>query len=75
MLCLLVFILFCGGIGFIFYEGLTRGDPVRLLAPLDANGKFCGVDEGLVDYKYLFFADIEGNEWVANSVCVKQCPT
>ena len=74
VLCLLVFLAFCVGIGFIFLQGWNYGDPKKLLAPLDSDGNFCGVDPGLVDYKYLYFDDISVTNWLPFAVCVESCP-
>jgi hypothetical protein len=40
--------------GLITSYGYTKGNPRKLLAPLDSEGNFCGID-GLVDFPYLYF--------------------
>lgn len=73
--CLLVFIValaFGGYVGVYAYE---HGDPAAIMAPMDADGNFCGRDPGYEDYPYLFFADIEYSTWLPWAVCVKACPT
>jgi hypothetical protein len=47
-----------------------------LLAPLDADGHFCGLDAGYTGYNYLYFADltVEPSLILSTAVCVKDCP-
>ena len=56
--------------------GFKQGEPLRLIAPLDANGRFCGYDKGYEDYPYVYYvASIEYFENpLAGAVCVKSCP-
>jgi len=72
--CLAIFLVALGFGGYIFVYALEHGDPDSIMAPMDANGKFCGRDPGYEDYPYLFFADIEYSIWIPWAVCVKQCP-
>jgi len=48
----------------------------RILAPIDMKGNFCGVDEGLKRYKYLYFTVLSDNpdQILSSGVCVKHCP-
>jgi len=73
--CLLVFLVAVGFGGYIGIYALEHGDPTAIMAPMDADGYFCGRDAGYEDYKYLFFADIEYSLWLPWAVCVKECPT
>jgi hypothetical protein len=70
----LVFLAFCVGFVAIIIYGMNNGDPKKLLAPLDADGKFCGV-EGLEGYNFVYFANITTANWLPSAVCVKSCPT
>jgi choline transporter-like protein 2/4/5 len=45
VLCLLIFLIFCGGTFAIAEYGFSKGNPSELLAPLDADGKFCGLGD------------------------------
>lgn len=74
LLCLLIFFVSVGFSGYITVYALEHGDPERILAPMDGNGKFCGMDEGYEDYPYLFYADLNFYLWAPYAVCVKTCP-
>ena len=51
---------------------VEHGDPARVMAPLDADGKFCGID--YPDYPYLYYQDIDHAVWFPWAVCVRECP-
>lgn len=72
----LIFLAFLFGVGVVTVFGVQHGKPERLLAPLDADGHFCGLDEGYQAYKYLYFADInvDPSLILSTAVCVKSCP-
>jgi hypothetical protein len=55
ILCLLIFFVACGGIGFIGYYAFNNGDPDLILAPMDADGNFCGKTPGYENYPYLYY--------------------
>jgi solute carrier family 44 (choline transporter-like protein), member 2/4/5 len=52
----IIFLAFLGGFGVISIFGYQHGQPDRLLAPLDADGRFCGLDPIAKDYPYLYLA-------------------
>lgn len=59
--------------------GYVNGDPAKLLAPVSGDGQFCGQEEGLYDYPYLYIFDITAATTTADSmfeygVCVNECP-
>lgn len=70
----LIFLAFLGGVGIISIFGYQHGKPERLLAPLDADGKFCGLDKGYEGHKYLYLLDITQTDILASAVCVSKCP-
>lgn len=72
----LIFIAFLVGLGVISAFGYQNGQPQRLLAPLDADGKFCGLDDGYQNYTYLYLLDINlgVTEILSSAVCVSECP-
>ena len=74
-LCLIIFSVMIGGIFYVAYYAVEHGDPDLILAPLDADGKFCGRSPGYEDYKYLYYSDISSVVWFPYSVCVKACPS
>nr|XP_026484345.1 CTL-like protein 2 [Vanessa tameamea] len=80
---LITFILFLGGWGYVGYYSMTRGNVEKLLAPIDSNGRRCGLDSGLGDKKYLLFFNIAKclapgtpiTGCPTTQVCVSQCPS
>jgi hypothetical protein len=75
----LFLILFWIGMGFMLFlgvDGLMKGNPGKLLAPLDGDSKFCGVDKGYVEYDKLFIPLAKANllSLFEGSVCVRECP-
>ena len=74
ILCLLIFFCTLGFAGYVFVYALEEGDPQRVMAPYDSDGKFCGIDDGYEDYPYLFYTDVNPVLWAPYSVCVKTCP-
>ncbi|XP_026484345.2 choline transporter-like 2 isoform X3 [Vanessa tameamea] len=80
---LITFILFLGGWGYVGYYSMTRGNVEKLLAPIDSNGRRCGLDSGLEDKKYLLFFNIAKclapgtpiTGCPTTQVCVSQCPS
>jgi hypothetical protein len=74
--CLCLFI-FSGVIGAMIYVGVyavEHGDLARIVAPLDAEGNFCGLGD-YAGYDYLYYAKIDTAIWTPWSVCVTECPT
>ena len=76
VLFLLVFWIGMGFMLFLGADGLMKGNPAKLLAPLDGDDKFCGVDKGYEAYDKLFIplADASLTSLMPGSVCVKECP-
>ncbi|KAJ0181029.1 hypothetical protein K1T71_003114 [Dendrolimus kikuchii] len=82
ILWLIVFILFLGVWGFVGYYGMTHGNVEKLLAPIDTQGRRCGLDSGLKHKPYLVFFNIAkclspGTPIVGcptPQVCVEKCP-
>ena len=72
---LLVFLLFLGSMGYLTVMGYQKGDLPKLLAPLDGDLKFCGIDyEG---YPYLLITDFAStniNQIFGSGICVSECP-
>lgn len=61
--------------GVVSYFGFQNGKPERLLAPLDADGMFCGLDKGYEQHHYLYFLDVSsGVDIMSSAVCVSSCP-
>ncbi|KAL4709780.1 hypothetical protein ACJJTC_001234 [Scirpophaga incertulas] len=80
---LLLFILFLGAWGFVGYYSMNNGDVRTILAPIDTEGRRCGLTSGLEDKKYLLFFNIARclqpgtpiTGCPTPQVCVKECPT
>jgi hypothetical protein len=73
VICLLVFSLFCAAMFGIAGYGFANGNPSKLLAPLDADGHFCGYDDGYEDFPLLYYWSLS-SDWANSSVCVSVCP-
>eukprot|EP00117_Sycon_ciliatum_P016898 scpid45268/ scgid16126/ Choline transporter-like protein 2; Solute carrier family 44 member 2 len=89
VICLLLFILTWIAMLAVAIVGFAKGDPTRLLAPVDSAGNRCGYTPGYKDRKYLLFYDVArcvqsaitstnllNSGIVCNTpqVCVKACP-
>mmetsp|Transcript_16434 Transcript_16434/g.27862 ORF Transcript_16434/g.27862 Transcript_16434/m.27862 type:complete len:178 (+) Transcript_16434:42-575(+) len=78
-LCLILFAVFCGSMGYLTYYGSKYGDIEKLIAPLDGDKNFCGVGEGFRDYPKLYITDMtqsfDFDAIFDSAVCVKECPT
>ncbi|XP_026323831.1 CTL-like protein 2 isoform X3 [Hyposmocoma kahamanoa] len=80
---LIVFILFLGAWGYVGYVGMTQGSVKKILAPVDSNGKRCGLDSNVEHKPYLVFFDISKclspgtpiTGCPTQQVCVKKCPS
>mgnify|MGYP001184644322 FL=1 len=81
ILCLLLFLAFLGGWGFVAYFGISNGDINKVLYPTDSQGAICGQGQ-LADRPYLLFYDLTrclNPAAVAigcptPQVCVEKCP-
>jgi len=71
ILCLLTFLAACGGMGYIGYYAISNGDPDLILAPMDADGNFCGKTLGYENYPILYYVDISNSiTWIPYGVCI-----
>ena len=88
VLCLFVFVLFWGGMGYVGYRALSEGNPDRILYGLDSYGNYCGMlnvkadgeDVDLRNKTKLYYLDpLElldtTNYYYAKTTCVEACPT
>ena len=83
---LFIFVSFLGSMIYLTTFGLQNGDIKRLLAPIDGDGKFCGVNHvdeenpdlsyDYTDYEYLMITEYSSNVMsIFNSaICVDKCP-
>lgn len=55
LLCLLIFFVATGGVGYIGYYAIKHGNPDLILAPMDADGNFCGKTLGYETYPFLWY--------------------
>lgn len=75
MLFTLLFLAFLGGVGVVSVFGYKNGQPERLLAPLDADGKFCGLDDyATYPYIYIMNLNLTVKDVLSSTVCVQNCP-
>lgn len=75
LICFFVFLVACGGIGYIGNYARTKGDPSLILAPMDAAGNLCGRSAGYEAYPLLWYQNLSLLSWLPYGVCVKSCPT
>jgi hypothetical protein len=47
IICLLIFVAYVGAMGFLTVYGFIHGDVNKLLAPLDGNENFCGINNNV----------------------------
>ncbi|XP_041974364.1 choline transporter-like 2 isoform X2 [Aricia agestis] len=80
---LIIFILFLGGWGYVGYYSIKHGNVENLLAPIDTEGRRCGLDAGLENRRNLLFFNIVKclapgtpiTGCATRQVCVSQCPS
>lgn len=81
-----IFLILIASVISVGVNGSKNGQMDKILAPLDGDGKFCGMNEEGYDYseyKYLMFTGIDSGsvtsqtyfELYRKAVCVKNCPT
>lgn len=80
--CLIIFVAFLISWGFIGHYAIKNGDLDRLLVPTDSEGRKCGVDNEVIDKKYLLFFDLTkcldpkvplvGCQ--TPQICISECP-
>jgi choline transporter-like protein 2/4/5 len=75
----IIFLAFLGGLGVVSVFGYQNGSPERLFAPLDADGRFCGIDTAVKGHSYLYLAinPLEADnvaDIFSTAVCVSSCP-
>ena len=81
ILCLLLFLAFLGGWGFVAYFGISKGEIDKVLYPTDSHGQICGKGQ-LKDRPYLLFYDLTrclnpaavATGCPTPQVCVEKCP-
>ena len=88
LLCCIIFNVAFVGMFVASIYGYMAGQPWKLIAPIDGDGRICGWDNengiDMTEYSHLYFGDV--NEALAPSsiytldifeygVCVKECPT
>jgi hypothetical protein len=90
IICLLVFVSYVGAMGFMSVYGFIHGDVTKLLAPIDGNGDFCGINNNVnnskvdfTEYPNLYIGDLakglvagaaDPKAIFGTGVCVKKCP-
>jgi len=62
---------------YVTFSSYKDGNMDKLIAPIDHLNRFCGIDEGVENYKFLYFSDINQDKVDAiltSGLCVKYCP-
>lgn len=75
----MIFVAYVSAMTFGTVYGFIHGNVNKLLAPVDGNKNFCGINNGkghdLTKYPYLYFSDFTSASAAFQSgVCVKVCP-
>jgi len=81
--CLLIFIAYMVGVGYVMHIAMQDGDPRRLTHGFNWEGKLCGVDADVADKPLLFWCGGEGPRLdgfpstlnFEDPICVQSCPT
>ena len=82
LICLIVFIAFTILMWWVSVFAVKNGDPRRIAIPYDPDrniyqnyyiDRACGVDAGVEDYPYIYFANPSPN-YLYVTTCVKSCP-
>ncbi|XP_067618052.1 choline transporter-like 2 [Eurosta solidaginis] len=81
--CLIIFLIFLCGWGFIAQYAIRNGDLNKLVVPTDSFNRKCGIDSSVLHKKYLFFFDmgkcidpfVPLTGCPTPQVCVESCPT
>lgn len=81
--CLLIFIAYLGGMGYVMNIGVQNGNPRRLTHGMDYKGALCGVDPEVADQSFLYWCPsgptlpngFPTQLDLSNPVCVHECPT
>ena len=79
VLCCLIFLIFNVGMVAATTYGFENGQPGRLIAPIDSDGKMCGFSNGYENFPKLYIDDIvraaaNPTKIFLYSVCVEKCP-
>lgn len=79
-LCCLFFTAFLGAMATATIYGYISGNPWKLVAPVDGNGRICGYSSGVEAYPDLYITDITQAVLIPSDifkygVCVKDCPS
>jgi len=75
-LCVLVFFAFIAAMSTCTVYGVKNGDVLKLTAPIDANGNFCGFGK-MKGFPEMFISNWEVTDLAGifkSGVCVKGCP-
>lgn len=75
MLCVLIFLIATGGMGYIGLYATKNGNPDLIMTPYDSTGAYCGRSPGYENYPYLWYQNLDTTFFFAYSVCVSACPT
>lgn len=73
----LFFILFLAAFvayGYTLNYGWNHNQKERFFAPVDGEGKLCGVDDVNKDYPLLYYAVLKAEPTAPRALCVKECP-
>jgi len=84
LICFVLFVVFSIALIVIAGYGFKNGDPHRIAQPYDPDRNYyhyilidraCGVDSGVEDFPYIYFANPTNEKYLYVTVCVKECPS
>lgn len=75
LFCLILFLCYLGGMGYVGYIAATRGDIRKLSHGFNWKGELCGVDKNVADKPFLYWCKPEGEQLLQDGVCRTECPT
>lgn len=54
--------------------GFVKGEPLKLVAGMDADGNICGSSPAVKDYDKVYYMRRSDKSFAEGAVCVKECP-
>ena len=75
IICGVLFFAYTIGMCFVAIWSFINADLEKLLAPIDSEGSFCGIDEGFEEHPYVYWPNIsDKSDILTQYVCVSVCP-
>jgi hypothetical protein len=75
--CLVVFLVFLGAMCGVTFYGISQGQVEKMIAPIDMNLNFCGIEGPRADFHKLYFTNLRvssATDILNSGICMKTCP-